>query len=370
MPAGQVISTNGFIPRKFTNMSLVETMRLSNLITSGAITRSPKLDQFMSKGGVVFDMPFWNDLQTGTGAEGTADVDRQSFEGLSQDHGTLQTVTPSADFYRDPIPNGLTSAVEVGVRLCRNNSWGASDLSESLIVGGPSAMEIMSSRTGPYKALTLQRLFLTTLAGIFADNDAAPDASEHVAGDLTLDISGSTYSPGYTDFSAAANIRALQLLGDSKAAMVRNGVILMHSIVTATIALKDLVETIRDSEGRIVYQTFQGMRIVENDELTSPSPGVYDTYYVGPGAFLFGSGMPKNPVEFDRKPGAGNGGGATVMYHRWEWCLHPVGHAWQVASTGPGPTYAQIATGTSWKRVYPERKHIRLIRVRSREHNP
>lgn len=361
MPAGQVISTNGFIPRKFTNLSLVQTMRLSNLIASGAITRSEKMDEFMAKGGVLFDMPFWNDVQTGTGSEGAADVDR------------ISTETNSADFAggtTDPIPNGITSAVEVGVRLCRNNSWGASDLSSSLIVGGSDAMSVMAARTAPYKALTLQRLFLATMAGIFADNDAAPDATEHVQGDLTFDISniaGGVYQPGTTDFGAAANIRTLQLFGDSKAAMVRSGVLLMHSIVTATLALKDLIETIRDSQGQIVFQTFQGMRIVENDEMTSPSAGVYDTYYLAPGSLLFGTGTPKVPVEFERKPGAGNGGGQEIMYHRWEWALHPVGHAWQLASTGGGPTYAQIATGTSWKRVYPERKQIRIARCRSRE---
>lgn len=362
MPAGQVISTAGFIPRKFENMSLVQTMRLSTLISAGIITRSPKMDGFMSKGGIIFDMPFWNDVQTGTGAEGTADVDR------------ISTETNSADFAggtTDPIPNGITSSKEVGVRLCRNNSWGVSDLAESLIVGGSDALAIMSGRTAPHKALLLQRLFLATCAGIFADNDTTPDATEHVTGDLTLDISNAggagVYQPGTTDFGAVAHIRALQLLGDSKEDMMRRGTLLMHSIVVATIEQKDLIETVRDSEGKTLYQSFRGMRIVMNDEMTSPSTGVYDTYYFAPGSMLLGVGHPKVPVEFERKPGAGNGAGQEIMYHRWEWALHPVGHAWQLASTGGGPTYAQVADAGSWKRVYPERKQIRIIRVRSRE---
>lgn len=362
MPAGQVISTNGFIPRKFENMALVQTMRLSNLIEAGVIVRSPRMDRFMSKGGIIFDMPFWNDVQTGTGAEGTADVDRISTETMSADFsgGTV-----------DPTPNGITSDKEVGVRLCRNNSWAASDLAESLIVGGPDAMTIMASRVAPHRSLLLQRLFLTTCTGLFADNDAAPSGSEHVQGDLTLDISNvaaGNYQAGFTDFGAAAHIRTLQLLGDSKADMVRRGVIMMHSIVSATIAQKDLIETVRDSSGNALYDTFKGMRIIENDEMTSPSTGVYDTYYFAPGSFLLGVGSPKVPVEFERKPGAGNGGGQEIMYHRWEWALHPVGHAWQLASTGGGPTYAQIADAGSWKRVYPERKQIRIIRLRTREH--
>lgn len=377
MPVGQVISTHGFIPRKFENMSLVQTTRLSNLVEAGVVVRSPRMDGFMSKGGIIFDMPFWNDVQTGTGVEGSADVDRISSETFSQAFGdpadNPHAGLGGANTGYDPPPNRITSDKEVGVRLCRNNSWGVSDLSESLMVGGPDVMSLLAARTAPHKQLLLQRLFLTTCTGLFADNDAIPDGTEHVQGDLTLDISnvaGGSYAPGQTDFGAAAHIRGLQLLGDSKADMVRRGTIMMHSIVTSTIAQKDLIETVRDSQGNALYDTFKGMRIIENDEMTSPSSGVYDTYYFAPGSFLLGVGSPKHPIEFERKPGAGNGAGQEIMYHRWEWCLHPVGHAWQLASTGGGPTYAQIAHEDSWKRVYPERKQIRIIRIRTREHAP
>lgn len=365
MPAGLTISTAGFIPRKFQNMSLVYTMKLSNLVDAGVIVRSEKMDQFMTPGAILVDMPFWNDIQigaTGVDAEGAAGVDRISTETKHEDFSGGAS---------DPEPDGINSGTEVGVRLCRNHSWSASDLASSLIVGGSDPMTVMAGRTSFFKAMILQRLFLETMTGIFADNDLTPDGTEHVVGDLTLDVSNAAganvYSPGTTDFGAATHIKALQLLGDAKGQITT---IMMHSILESTIALKDLIETVRDSEGQVRYKTFMGYRLVINDAMTSPSAGVYDTYYFKPGSLLLGQGTPKVPVEFERKPGAGQGGGQDVMYHRWEWCLHPVGHAWQLASTGGGPTYAQIRAGTSWKRVYPERKQIGIIRVRTRESAP
>lgn len=365
MPAGLTISTAGFIPRKFMNMSLVFTMRLNNLVDAGVIVRSEKMDGFMTPGAILVDMPFWNDVQvgrTGIDAEGVAGVDRISQETKHIDFD------PTITANKDPDPDGINSGTEVGVRLCRNHSWSVSDLTSSLVAGGVDAMTVMAGRTAFFKSMILQRLFFETMTGLFADNDAAPDTTEHVLGDLTLDVSNiagaGVYSPGATDFSAATHIKALQLLGDAKGQI---SVIMMHSILESTIALKDLIETIRDSDGQVRYKTFMGYRLVINDEMTSPSAGVFDTYYFKPASLLLGQGSPKNPVEFERKPGAGQGGGQDVMYNRWEWCLHPVGHAWQLASSGGGPTYAQIRAGTSWKRVYPERKQIGIIRVRTRE---
>lgn len=369
MPIGQLVSTNGYIPLKFSNMALLYTMRLSNLVDAGVIVRSPKMDNFMSPGGILFEMPFWNDVQNGTGAEGTADVSRISTETFSSDFSSALASIGGVASADDPAPNRITSSKEVGVRMCRNCSWAQSDLSQSLMLGNVDTLSFMAQRSANFQKLELQRMFLSEMIGLMADNDAAPTGTDtHTIGDMTLDISNAAgtgvYQPGTTDFGAPAHIRALQLLGDAKSQIK---VVMMHSILEATIALKNLIETVRDSDGQVLYNTFMGMRIVINDEMTSPSAGVYDTYYFKPASFLLGVGTPKEPIEWDRKPGAGNGAGQTIFYSRWEWALHPVGYQWKVASTGGGPTFTELATGTSWSRVYPERKQVGIIRVRSRE---
>lgn len=373
MPAGQVTSLSGYIPQKYTNMALVLTTRNADLIKTGVIVRSAKLDQFMTKGGVIFDMPFWNDIGIGTGNEGTADVARQPNENFSADFGN-PTDNPhaglgGANTGYDPAPNRITSSKEIGVRCSHNASWAQSDLSNRLLLGDIDPLTFMAGRSAFFQEMDLQRVFLATMTGLFADNDLSPTGTDqHVLGDMTLDISNAAgtgiYQSGVTDFGAPAHIRALQILGDRKSQIK---VVMMHSILESTIALKNLIETVRDSDGQVLYNTFMGMRIVVNDEMTSPSAGVYDTFYFKPASLLLGVGQPDVPLEWDRKPGAANGGGQTIFYSRWEWALHPIGYQWKVASTGAGPTFAELAAAASWSRVYPERKQVGIIRVRSRE---
>jgi hypothetical protein len=88
---------------------------------------------------------------------------------------------------------------------------------------------------------------------------------------------------------------------------------------------------------------------------------------------MLGIGTPKNAVELDRKPGAGNGGGQDILYSRIEWCIHPVGHAWIGSSTpdgGPantGTADSDLDEAASWDRRFPERKQIKFARLVTRE---
>lgn len=343
-------SANGYIPLTYDNMSYILTTKLNVLVQAGVIALSSEMDNQMAKGGVLHELPFWNDIANS--------ADRQSTETKS---------ILFAGGTNDPDPDGLTSDKEVFAKICRNKSWGVSDLSDSIMLNG-DPMNFLVSRSAVYQNWKLQAYFLNVCTGIFADNDLAPGGTEHVQGDLTLDISNAAgagvFAPGVTTFGAAAHIKALQLLGDNKSKLQ---VILMHSIIESTIALQDLIETVRDSEGQVLYSKFMGMRIVIDDDMTSPSAGVYDTYYFGLASFLLGKTSPKVPLEEERHAGAGGGAGETVFYRRWEWSLHPRGHKWLLASTGAGPSDAQIQGAASWQRVYPERKQIRIVRVRSRE---
>lgn len=364
-----VLSNSGYVPQRFDNMAYVLTARKCALVQAGVIVPSKKMDTLMSNGGVIFDLPFWNDLNNALP------------ERISS--GATALAGPLYGNPAYPTPDGLTSSKMVAVRVCRNQSWGAMDLSDTILLDG-DPMTFIASRFSTYQAYKLQEMFLAECVGLFADNDAAPSGTEHAVGDLTLDISNANgagvFTPGITTFGAAAHIKATQLLGDNKGDLA---VALMHSIIEASISLQDLVETIRDSEGKIQYKVFMGMRIIIDDDMTSANTGaganVYDTYYFGLGAFVLGHSLPKKPLAYERYEGAGNGAGAEVLFQRWEWCLHPLGHKWTVASTEGGPgnytntnvagaaTAGNLAHLDSWQRVYPERKQIKIVRVRTRE---
>ena len=80
---------------------------------------------------------------------------------------------------------------------------------------------------------------------------------------------------------------------------------------------------------------------------------------------------PRSRPEVERKAGAGNGGGADVLYNRVEWLMHPVGHAYIGTAPKGGPSNAatsnNLAAAGSWSRVFPERKQIKIARLITRE---
>ena len=132
----------------------------------------------------------------------------------------------------------------------------------------------------------------------------------------------------------------------------------------------NLIDFIPDARGEIEIPTFLGREVIVDDGL--PSTGnVYDTWLFGMGATMLGMGTPKVPVEVERKPGAGNGGGQEVLYMRNEWLMHPTGHAYVGTSPNGGPTNAatsnNLADAGSWARRYPERKQIKFARLVTRE---
>ena len=69
-------------------------------------------------------------------------------------------------------------------------------------------MQAVANRVSSYWARRMQAAFIATMHGVFADNAAAPTASEHVLNDMTNDISGSAFTDGVTNFSGAAMIDA------------------------------------------------------------------------------------------------------------------------------------------------------------------
>jgi hypothetical protein len=51
--------------------------------------------------------------------------------------------------------------------------------------------------------------------------------------------------------------------------------------------------------------------------------------------------------------------------------IHPVGHRYDASAPAGGPSNASttnnLANATSWKRVFPERKQIKIARLITRE---
>lgn len=325
------------------------TEEKARIIQSGVAARSPQIDAMLAGGGLTFNVPSYKDLDN--------DTDRVSTDTAIDDFSG-GTISPS--------PFKIGTATEIAVRLSRNGSWSAADLAAAL--AGTDPMDAIASRVGYYWTKRLQAAFIATMNGVIADNAAAPSGSDtHTQNDLIVDISGGSYVAGVTDFSAEAFLNAALTMGDSMEDLVA---VFVHSVVYSRMQKNNLIDFIPDARGEVSIPTFLGREVIVDDGM--PRTGnVYDTWLFGRGAVQLGIGSAKVPVEVERRPGAGNGGGQEMLYSRQEWAIHPVGHAYIGTAPSGGPSNAatsnNLAAAASWSRRWPERKQVKFARLVTRE---
>jgi len=336
------------VPEIFTPYVQQLTEQKARLIQSGAMVRDPAIDQLLAGGGLTFNVPSWRDLDNDDERVSTDSVPAEYTGGVA-----------------DPDPKKIESDTEIAVRLSRNNSWSTADLAATLAGSDPAGA--IADRVAYYWSRRLQAAFVATMKGIFADNDAAPSGTEHTQYDLTNDISGGGYVAGVTDFSAEAFLDAALTMGDSQDGLT---MVMVHSVVYNRMQKNNLIDFIPDARGEVMIPTFLGREVIIDDGVPAAG-GIYQSWLFGPGAVRLGMGSPKVPTEIERLAGAGNGGGAETLYNRVEWALHPVGHKYAGTAPKGGPSNASssnnLANASSFQRVFPERKQIKIARLITRE---
>lgn len=338
MAAGTVRISDVVVPEIFNPTLQVLTMEKSAIIQSGAAIIDAQLNADLAGPGKTFNNPYFKDLDND--AENTSSDDPAVFSS----------------------PNKIGSLTEVQVRISRNQSWASMDLTTDLIDRDP--MMAIVNRVSSYWARRHQLLFVNTMKGVFADNALAPAGSDtHTQNDMTYDASGAAFIDGVTNFKAEHFINACLTMGDALGAI---SLILVHSTVYATMLTNDLIDFSTDSTGTMTIATFMGKRVVVDDGMPF-SGGVFESWLFGQGSVALGMGAPLIPTETIRVPSAGNGSGQEVMHSRVEWAIHPKGYVYVPSYTTGGPSNATLALAATWSRIYPERKQIRIARLKTRE---
>lgn len=348
MPDYTTTVADVIVPEIFNPHVMRRTEEKSRLIQSGAVIRSTELDNDLAGGGLIFNAPSFGDLDNVTENISSDEAD-DAFTGLDN----------------NSKPHKIRMINESVVRLSRNQSWGSSDLTAAL--AGVDPMDAVANLVASYWERRLQAAFIATVKGVLADNAAAPTGTEHVADDLTHDISGTAYEATVSDFSASAFINTAVTMGDSMGSL---SMMAVHSIVYARMQTNNLIEYVPDSRGEIMIPTFLGRTVIVDDSMPNVG-GVFESWLFGDGAIQLGLGTPKVATEVARNPDAGNGGGAEVLYNRVEWAIHPTGHGFIAPASKGGPSNAattgNLAHADSWQRAYSERKQIKIARLRTRE---
>lgn len=353
-------------PSVFTGYSIERTKELTAFISSGIMAESGVLRNWMLSsigddgGSQVLTRPTWNDLDS---------TDATGIERIGTDvQSPLYTAGFGTAF---PASQKITTHVETAVRVNRNNHWSASDLANAISgAKDPNdAMGVIGQLVGAYWARRLQKMVFAVVAGVLADNDAAPVGTEHVQGDLTLDVSGGGFVNGVTNFSAEGYFDALQTLGDAYGQIQGMAV---HSLVHNRMRKLNLIDFRKDSESGRTVAYFGELPVIVDDSM--PRTGfVCDTYLFGRGFLEYATVPPKHATSVVYRDEAGNGAGAEELWNRVQWCVHPMGHRFMGTppTTGGGPSNAATANNLahvdSWVRSAQSRKHIPFVRFRTRE---
>lgn len=325
------------IPTEFEKYAIERTAELSSFGQCGIIESAPEFDELAAGGGREVKMPFWKDLS-----------------------GARQLLSDSASL----TVNKITSDQDIARIHNDAQVWSVNHLAK--VISGDDPMQAIIDLVAGYWARTDEGLLVSCLKGIFA--------SASMSGNL-LSIKSESIAAqtSATRLNGATFVDATQKLGDRADRLTA---IAMHSATEAALRKLDLIDFIPDSEGKAQIRTFQGRRVIVDDNLpvrTGTTDGlVYTSYLFGPGAFGKGSakldsaplqgGFGTEGVEMARVPLDSD----TVLINRRRYILHPRGVKFNSASVaGDSPTNAELETATNWTRVY-ENKNVRIVGI---EHN-
>lgn len=310
------------VPSIFNPYVIEKTKELSALFQSGIVQTVQEINGNLNKGNRIVNMPYWTDL---SGAD----------EVLS-DSGAL-------------TPGKIGSSQDVATQLFRGRAWSANDLAATM--SGDDPMMAIGDLVASYWQRQQQSALISVLKGVFN----GPLNTSHVNNLAIEDGANATAS---NKANADAIIDTISKLGDAHEQLTG---IVMHSVVYFNLVKQQLISTIRDANGKVLYNEYLGKRVIVDDgcpAVAGTTSGFkYTTYLFGNGAIGYGEGNPEVPTETDRDSLAGD----DILINRKHYVLHPRGVKFTDSSVaGSSPTNAELETVGNWAKVY-DNKAIRMV---------
>jgi hypothetical protein len=277
-----------------------------------------------------------------------------SMSGFTGEIDNIKPLTTDEPTYTNDVPTDIITTDKLGTqqmkyrKAARAKAWSAMDLARGIALQDP--MTGITNRIGDYWATDNQKRLIHSFMGILADNEA------NYGGDLVHNVATDA-AGAITDAEKASAlnfIKALELTGDNLDLISAFGI---HSSVYYGLYALNLIDFIQDSEDSS-FATFQGKRVVVDDALSvvvGTNRPTYTSILFGAGAVQAGEGNMPNTLasELDRNPGAGNGGGETLLYSRRTDIIMPVGFTFAGGSVaGQSATYAELQAAANWDRVW------------------
>lgn len=312
-------------PAVFNPYVIKQTMQKSALFQSGIVQTVPELQLGVGKGNRTINMPYFNDLS-----------------------GASEVLSDSVAL----TPDKIGTNQDIATQLFRGRAWSANDLTGTL--SGDDPMGAIGNLVAGYWSRDFQSVLVAILNGVFNPTSGALGTSHT----NNLAIEAGNTATASNKAGASAIIDTISKLGDAHEALTG---IVMHSVVYFNLVKQQLITTIRDAEGKVLYNEYLGKRVIVDDGCPvvagSTNGFKYTSYLFGAGAIGYAEGTPEVPTETDRDSLAGD----DILVNRKHYVLHPRGVKFtNTTVAGVSPTNAELATVGNWSKVY-EDKAIRMV---------
>jgi hypothetical protein len=320
--------SDAIIPSVYAQYSFEAHVQSLEIYQAGVLFSDPSIASKLSMGGRSVDMPGWKDL-TGDASEPINDDPTDSIE-----------------------LRKITSRREVAARHIRAAAWGVPDL--TAVLAGDDPLRTIVNRQTDYWQRAHKKVIIASLQGVIADNIA------NDSGDMVRDTNASIVD---TDV-----IETAYLMGDRADDFFA---IWMHSKQMKALKLADLIDYVPSSaQGGMMIPYYMGLRCIVDDDIPV-STGEYTAFMLKRNAIMWNE-LPVNteggPLERDRKPRQGHGGGVTELVSRRHFVPHIPGTRWLDASTaGEFATDAEVALAANWDRTASSIKNMTFLALKTTE---
>lgn len=298
------------------------TEEKSAIIQSGVAVADSTVVANITAGGLLVNMPFWNDLD---GEDET----------LGDGDKALET-------------GKITAGADIAAVMYRGRGWSVNEL--AAVISGDDPLGALLGKIASWWLRREQTVLISVLNGLFAENGALysshllPSLNKGISGELVLD--------------------AKQLLGDSAGRLT---MIVMHSYVYTELQKQNLIAFIPDARGEVNIPTYLGYRVVVDDGTPTTGTGdskVFTTYLFASGAIGRNTGNPAKLTTFETARAASKGN--DEVFTRRAFTMHPYGVKFTNAARVQGeitPTNGDLSNPVNWEKVY-EDKQIGIVAIK------
>lgn len=306
----------------WTSEIINESPELFKLFESGILARDPRIDNVVQS------------MDVGTTLEVPFIQEPSYFEPNISDCSTNQ-----------PDVNKISKDKMFAFVGNYNQVWGACDVARQLDSGNDQFTQ-MRNWIARYWAKDIENRIMSTVTGVMNSNVL------NNGGDLVNDQSTHTWDYGML-------LDTNQLTGDH--GIEGLDFMFMHSSAYTAIKKSDSgrERAVLDANGELLYQLYDERSIIMVSDLL-PFDGVNATVaFANKGAIAYSESTDiKYPLELDRTPLTGNGGGDEVVVTRKRYLLHPNGYSYTGATQAKtsGLTLAETQSGTNWERKMPQKQ--------------